>query len=379
MSRAFPRIPKLVLRDVQAETANVVQFWGFFEEQDLASDPDALRMMDIDFGRKCSLQCPSCFRKRNAVDDSNRPDLTYAKLIEVIDEARTLGLQVIKVCGAGEPLEDPLLLQLARDLTERDIGLSVFTKAHVLGDDGFVRRLYGEQGIQDGMRLCSEFYNLKTSFLVSFQSTDPDVQDRLVGNVPGYTLKRNLGLERLAEVGFNKSVPTRLAICANPIMPENLPGLFEIYVYGRERNILPVNAALMVSGKQINSDFLSQHDVSAQEKEDLFVRTYNYNLSHGFSTKEQLRKQGVSCMPGIHTCNQIAVGVYLTLNGTVVRCPGDHGDPLGSVHDEPISKIWHRHRDWAFKSQFNCFCPFKDGITLPTGLHDRVLRRVLQS
>ncbi len=106
--------------------------------------------------------------------------------------------------------------------------------------------------------------------MVSFQSADPAIQDKLVGGISGYTKKRNRALELLAEAGFNKSSPTRLAICSNPMVRPNFEELFDIYVYARERNILPVNAALMVSGKQIDEWFLHEYDVSGDGHNPLY-------------------------------------------------------------------------------------------------------------
>ena len=83
-------------------------------------------------------------------------------------------------------------------------------------------------------------------------------------------------------------------------------------------------------------------------------------------------------MPGIHPCNQIAAGLYMTCNGNVIRCPGDSGTtPLGNVREEGIAEIWARSKDWSFAGTFNCRCPYKDGITLPTGLYEKTLTKVL--
>lgn len=377
MTPVYPRIARHEPRHATRYERSVVPYWGFFSERELQCSPGALLMLDIDLGRRCSLRCRSCFRRDNSVDDSGPADLTYAELLAVLDEAQRIGLKQVKICGAGEPLESPLLLALARDLTARDVGLSIFTKGHVLGDDSLVAEIYGDDGIADARTLCEEFFRLKTSFLVSFQSAHVDVQDRLVGEVPGYSEKRNLGLELLAEAGFNKPSPTRLAMCANPMMKANIGELFDIYVYARERNILPVNAALMVSSRKIDRAFLAQHDPGSREKEELFTKIYEYNLRTGIQSADDLAEAGISCMPGIHPCNQIAAGLYLTCNGNVIRCPGDSERPLGNVREQSIAEIWQRCREWKFTGVFNCGCPYKDGVTLPEGIYARTLEWLL--
>ena len=263
-------------------------------------------------------------------------------------------------------------------MTNRGVGLAIFTKAHVLGDDAWVQRVFGNSGIQTARALSEAFYELKTSFLVGFQSAIPSVQDRLVGGIRGYSILRRRALEILAETGFNKTSPTRLALCCNPITKENVSELYDIYVFGRERNILPVNACLMVSGKQLDARYLANHDAPAELKEHLFQRIYRYNLEHGINTIEQLEQEGVSCMPGVHPCNQVAAGLYLTCNGNVVRCPGDASAVLGNVCETSITEIWHAQADWPLRGQFNCHCPFKDGITLPNGIYGRTLEHLEQ-
>jgi hypothetical protein len=83
----------------------------------------------------------------------------------------------------------------------------------------------------------------------------------------------------------------------------------------------------MVSGKQIDARYLATHDAPAETKEHLFRRIYRYNVEHGINTIEQLEEEGISCMPGVHPCNQVAAGLYLsyfaTLNSSRGRaCPG---------------------------------------------------------
>ena len=371
-----PWIPQVPMVQYPGRYAYTVQHWGFFDTAEIASHADRLLMLDIDFGRQCSLHCPTCFRRHNAVDDTVDPDLTYDELVGVLGQARDLGLKAVKICGAGEPLENPDLLRLTRTLTSWDVGLSIFTKGHVLGDDEMVARIFAGEKILTARSLAEHLFTLKTSVLLGFQSLRPKIQDRLVGNLPGYTRLRNRALELLAGVGFNKCSPTRLACCALPITRDNYDELFSIYVFCQERNIMPLIAALMVSGKQLSGRFLQCVDVSDEDKIRLYTQIYAYNIDQGFQSLDGIRDEGISPMPGIHPCNQIAVGLYLTSNGNIIRCPGDGDKPLGNVRTETIGAIWERHRAWMFSGRFNCGCPYKDGRTLPSHIYERVMSRL---
>jgi len=375
LTKTYPGIPKRFPDRFPADFDNRVRHFGFFTREEVEQNAGKLLMLDIDFGRYCSLHCPGCFRRENEVDDTAESDLSYAELIEVVDQARGLGLQSIKICGAGEPTEHHRFLQFVREMTARGVGVACFTKGQVLGSDQKTKQFNQRYGITTTKQLCEELAQLKVSFLLSFQSFTHKTQNQLVGQ-PGHTVVRNRALANLVAAGFNYPLPTRLALEVGPITRTNYEEVPEIYVWGRERNMFVIPNFLMVSGKQIDRPFLAKHDLTEQEKIDLFVRIYSWNIRHGLQTLEQIEKEGISCMPGIHPCNQIACGLYITANGNVVGCPGFGGieDIQGNVKQESLSEIWRKsqgRREWA--GRFNCLCPPKDGITIPQGIYEKVL------
>lgn len=376
MPKIIPNIPKKFERKFPKDYQNTFPYWGFFPRKEIEKNKGKLLMMDIDFGRYCSLNCSGCFRKSNIVDDIKKGDLTYDELIKVIDEAKDLGLQNLKICGAGESTQHTRFLDFIREMTKKNIGVMVFTKGQVLGSDKETRRFYSSRyGINFAQELCNELYKLKVSFALNFQSFYTEIQDKLVGK-KGHTLIRNQALENLINVDFNNSNPTRLSLCNAPITKTNYDEVFDIYVYARERNIYPVNAVLMISGKQIDSDFLREFDITRQQKIDLWTKIYSWNIEHGIQTLEQIKKQGISVMPGIHPCNQVACGLYLTAKGNVVGCPG-FTFIEGNVRTESIKDIWQKSENKRLRAgKFNCKCPPKDGITIPNNLYSSVLKNL---
>ena len=369
--KIIPDIPKKFEGQFPADYQNKIQYWGFFTREELEVNKGKLLMMDIDFRRYCSLNCASCFRKSNIVDDVNEGDLSYDELLAVIDGAKEFGLQSLKICGAGEPTQDSRFLQFARDITERDIGLAVFTKGQVLGSDEEARRFNHRYGIENAQELCDELYKLKVSFMLSFQSFYTEVQDALVGE-EGHALVRNQALENLVRAGFNEPNPTRLCLCNAPITKTNYDEVFDIYVYARERNIYPVIAVSMVSGKQLDDEFIYKIDLTDEQKVDLWTRVYSWNIERGVQTLEDIRREGISAMPGSHPCNQVAAGLYVTANGNVVGCPG-YTTIEGSVKDRSIGEIGETSQNKRRAGTFNCGCPPKEGKTIPTDLYDKVL------
>jgi len=354
---------------------NTVQYWGFFAPKEirLATVEGSLLMLDVDFGRQCSLHCHGCFRRNNVVDDG-KPDLSYEELMRVIDGACLLGLKSVKICGAGEPTEDSRLLKFAKDLTDRDVGMAIFTKGHVIGNDQHVARIFGSAGVSDGPTLCKHLAELKTSVLLSYPSFDDGLLCSLVGDGTGsYPAKLKRAAELLANAGFNQTRPTRLAFVHAPMTQRSIAGAFDVYKFTRESNILPVLAFHMVSGEQIDDEFLRNNDPTEGQKLELFCKVLEYNFQHGIQTPQQVMESGPSCMPGIQPCNQIAVGLYVTANGNVVRCPGDCGQPLGNVREISIAEIWEKARVWRWSGKCNVGCPYKDNATIPKTAYEDML------
>lgn len=375
MTKIIPNIPVKFGDRFPEDYQNTFPYWGFISKKDVQENAGKLLLLDIDFGRYCSLACSGCFRRDNDVDDIEAGDLTYNELISVIDDAIPLGLQSIKICGVGEPTENVRYLQFIRDMTERDIGVATFTKGHVLGDDEAAVRFNKKYGITTAEELCEALSELKVSFMLAVQSFHAEIQDAMVGR-EGYTLMRNQALENLVNAGFTDSNPTRLAYANAPFTRENYNEVFDLYVFARERNIYPINAVLMTVGNQVDGNYLSQYDVSNEEKVDLWTRIYSWNIEHGLQTVEQIREEGISVLPGSHPCNQLGAGLYLTAKGNVVGCTG-LAAVQGNVREQSIKEIWEQSEGRRnFAGKFNCHCPPKDGITIPSDLYDEVLERL---
>jgi len=351
-----------------------IQYWGFFSKDEIKANKGKLLMLDIDFGRACSLRCPTCFRRKNVVDENGVPDMSYNELLAVLKDAKKLGLKSVKYCGAGEPFENPLLLHFLRDLNKLNIRSAIFTKGHILSDDELARKIFAGEGIKSALDLCEKIYSFNTSILLSFQSFYSEIQDKLVGR-KGHTKKRNKALENLARVGFNKTSPTRLAMVCAPITKQVKDEVLDIYVFARKRNIYPVLAYLMVSGKQLTKKFLRKYDLTSKEKIELHRKIYKWNIEQGLQTIEQIENEGISCMAGIHPCNQVAAGLYLTLNGNITSCPGDNRI-IGNIRKESIKDIWEKSENFKRQGTFNCNCPPKDGKTIPLELYCEVLKKL---
>jgi MoaA/NifB/PqqE/SkfB family radical SAM enzyme len=379
--RIIPNIPVVYKSTFPKDFINDVNGWGSYSKRILQDNIGKLLSLDIDFGNACSLNCPHCFRRNNKVDsaEKKRAPMNYANIIEIVRQGKELGLRSVKFLGAGEPFEDERFLEFLRDLKALNIVPSIFTKGHVIGDDNLVQKYYSRYGISTGKELVEELDKVDASILLGFNSFDTEIQDKMVGGIRGYTIKRNRALELLVEAGFNKKNPTHLCLAVNPVTNENYADVFEIYRWARVRNLYVIVCPTMISGRCGQKRAWRKITPTGKEFIELYTEIYRFNIEKGIQTLEQIKEEGVSSYAGGHPCNQIACGMYLTLTGTVLRCPGDDTTVLGSVwkdghvEKESLKDIWLKSENYGRSGTFNCGCPPKWGKSIPYNLFTEVV------
>ncbi|RLE38530.1 hypothetical protein DRJ17_03755 [Candidatus Woesearchaeota archaeon] len=390
---------------------NSVAHWGNFSKEELHQENkdgiQKLLHLDIDFGNYCSLRCPHCFRRDNRFDSENRSFLKEEELKNYLLEARKLGLRSVKILGRGEPFENPRFLGFLEWLIDNGINASVFTKGHVIGSDRLTKKYNSHYGISSGQDLANRLKELDISILLGFNSFNREVQESYIGNdniknkeiKDRYTELRDNALIRLVKAGlneYNNGEPSRLAIISAPIKPENISEIFEIYKWGRERNIYALSCPSTNSGKGIDElQRVKQYKDFFSKLKNLYTQIYIWNIEKNLMTLEQFKEEGVSLYPGCHPCNQTAAGMYLTLSGKVVRCPG-RADKKSTfcedIRKTELTKVWtkcenHKRAQGKIKSpegnDFNYHCPARDWTddegnkSIPNGFYKEIKKRVI--
>ncbi|NQV12830.1 MAG: radical SAM protein [Parcubacteria group bacterium] len=353
---------------------NDVNGWAF-SAQVMEENKGKLLTLDIDFGNFCMLNCPHCFRRDNGADLGSK-QMDFDDVLRVVQEGKKLGLRSVKFLGAGEPFENPRFLEFLQELKKLDIIPVIFTKGHIIGDDNLAAHYNRHHGIKNSEELIEKLDEVGASILLGFNSFDPDVQDKMVGDIKGYTAKRNRALELLAKAGFNQHNPTRLCLAANPITHSNYDELLAIYKWGRWWSMYVVICPTMVSGRCAKETDWSTITPSPTKLIDLYTEIYRFNLERGIQTKEQIIQEGIASYAGGHPCNQVACGMYVTLTGKVLRCPGDDVTFFGSIWEESLADIWHKSENYQRAGCFNCGCPPKHGKSIPGNLFTKVMENM---
>jgi len=345
--------------------------WNFTQKE-LNENKGKILTLDIDLGNACSLKCPHCFRRTAVLDKVDRK-MTFEETRTLILEAKKLGLKSVKFLGAGEPFENVRFVEFLRFLKSQDVIPVIFTKGHVIGDDKLAKRYNSRYGIENGVNLVKVLNEVNASIILGFNSFNTELQEKMVGGESGYVEKRNLALVRLVEGGLNKSNPTRLCIGSNPVTLEDYDEIFSIYKWGRERNIYVLVTPTMVGGKACDWQKITP---SEEKLIDLYTKIYKFNLEREIQTIEQLEGEGISPYAGAHPCNQVACGMYVTLSGKVLRCPGNDTTIFGNIFKQSLEEIWFKSENFKRSGKFNCGCPPKIGKSIPNNLFSEVMKRL---
>ncbi|MEK6885775.1 MAG: radical SAM protein [Nanoarchaeota archaeon] len=373
-----PNVPIVYSGKFPKDFKNDLNGWNFTKEE-LVKNKGKILTLDIDFGNVCSLNCPHCFRRDNKIDFGKGNPLSYEETLQLIRDAKKLGLKSVKFLGAGEPFENKRFIEFLRFLKEMDVIPLIFTKGHIIGDDKLAKFWNSDYGISNSKELIEELKKVNASILLGFNSFDTEKQDKMVGGIKGYTLKRNHALELLAEAGFNKSNPTRLCLAANPVTHENYNEMFEIYQWGRVRNLYIIVCPTMVSGRCAETKAWKKITPAQEELIDLYVQIYKFNIQKGIQTLKQIEEEGISAYAGGCPCHQVACGMYITLGGIILRCPGDDITVFGDIRKKSLKEIWMNSENYKRAGTFNCGCPPKMGKTFDYGFFKRVLLKLKES
>lgn len=370
---------------------NDVKWWGNTPEVELHSClPDGtakLLTLDFNLGKKCSLDCPHCFVPKLAGQS-----LTQEELLGYFEEGTKLGLREVKWLGEGEPFEYNKALDFIEKTNNLGIGVSIFSKGHVLGSDELALRYHK----MTAQKLVEKLKGLNVSILLGFNSFDKATQDKWVGVdkypdsalLKNYVQFRDRALINLSKAGFNEYVPgqaTRLALSCAPFKPENISEVFEMFTWARVRNIYFVCCPSAESGKGLDELRREQphYDEYLQQMEDLYAQMYIWAIETNLIPLEEFKKNGSGLYPAAHPCNQTSAGIEIFCSGVVNQCPGRCDETTISCNDirkSTLRDAWINSRNYKrakFGKKFNWQCPARDGRSLPRDFYKNIEKRVL--
>ena len=196
-------------------------------------EENKMLLIDLETSNVCNLNCKYCFRDVYGTKEALKNELSLAKRLELIKEAKELGCETIKITGAGEPFADPGVWDMIKLANELGMWVMIFTNGSLLDDEKI-----------------EKLYNMNVSLIVKCNSMDEKKEDEMVGK-EGYAKIRNVVLQKLMDKGFNKTNPTRLGRDL-VITNINKDEVFDNLRWCRENKVFPLFRPLMPIGAAIN-------------------------------------------------------------------------------------------------------------------------------
>ena len=391
------RIEPVFINGIKEGFINNADGWGFSKDE-ISNQENSLLTLDIDFGTACSLNCPQCFRRDNAVDLNKTNELSIIDTMEIIRQSKRLGLKSVKFLGVGDPLEDSELIPFLQFLNYNEIIPLIFTKGYMIAaPDRKVTKVHGKHGVKNGVGLVKKLKELNVTILFGYNSFNSEKQNKIVGGdnknfkkIYGhdYSSLRDRALKILVQENYNEykdGKATKLAFAMNPVTEENIDEIYAIYIIARLNNIYPIVTPTMMSGR--GKLTWTKNYPQIDKLINLYYNIYKFNLDEDIhNIQNNIDIETISPYAGGHVCNQTATGLYITLRGTVLSCPGNDNSEFveGEINRELlhsnnnyIKELWENSNNFkSRKGKYNCRCIAKDGYSIPKGFYNIVIDQI---
>lgn len=283
------------------------------EEALKARENNQILAMRLETSLACNLKCKYCCNSSGiALED----EISFEKLIDLINEAKQLGAKSIVIIGGGEPTIYPKFKELIDHINKNELIPVVFTNTTTM------------------TRELAEFlYKSNASVITKLDSLNEEIQDNLVGVKGTYQLIQK-GIENLLSVGYgNVDDETMLRLGASFVVNrKNMKEVATIWRYCRERKIFPNLEAMIPNG-------------FAKDLKDMYLRPEEWKNLRLELLKIDQNEFGYDWPPYLTSCNgcsQVFYNIYITVKGVARSCSCIHFERAGvniNVHDMTLKEI----------------------------------------
>lgn len=271
------------------------------EEAMKTRDRNGLLSIRLETSLLCNLRCKYCCNK-SGVPLNN--EISYDKILDLINQAQNLGAKSIVVIGGGEPTLYPYFKQLIHYIADRNLIPVIFTNTTTMTKE-----------------LASFLYETNTTVITKLDSLNEEIQDDLSG-VEGTFQKIQLGLSNLLDAGFsqtNSEGKLRLGV-SFVVSKINSNEVLDIWKYCRTNNIYP-NLEMMIPNGEAQK-FSSETFLRPEEWKQLKLELLNFDR----------KNYNINWEPQYPLCNgclQTYYNLYINVLGNVRPCSSIHMDEIG--------------------------------------------------
>lgn len=292
-----------------------VPFKRYFTKQeiDTAIKNDRILTLSLKLPVKCNLQCKYCYASNKI------GDLEIKEVIRIIESAVSLGIKSVSILGEGEPLmyKDGTkdIFYLIDEVNRLKMPAIVFTN-NTLIDKNTAEKLFKRNVV----------------IIAKLNSLNTIRQEKISGEKLAVRIFE--GLEALKHAGFNKTIPSRLAI-HSVIIQDNYDEIPEMWQMCRQENIVPYFQAFVPPMHHPrNKKYIAKLYVPQEKIMRLFYRLSAIDRDiYGFKWDADYTYP----IPALGCC-VIKSGCAIDSFGNVKLCAYLNQN-LGNIRKEPLRNI----------------------------------------
>lgn len=290
-----------------SKSSNMIDTLGFSDSEiERCSESKGLLSIELEFTKRCNLRCLYCYTQAGDADEN---ELSLDEIRSVIDQAKNLGAKKIILLGGGEPLIYDNLAAVVQYIHSLGMKQVIFTNGTLINES-----------------IVDLLLKAGASVIIKQNSFNPVVQDELAGVTGTYgRIKRGLEILRAAGYpGSGVSLGIQTVICR-----QNIDEIPYMWVWARERNIIPYVETLTVQGRaRENSELL----VPKSELKSLFEQLESIdNNRFGISWNARPTIAAFSCKRHLYSC-------LVDSQGNIQPCTGID-IPVGNIREKPLRDI----------------------------------------
>ncbi|MEW6605988.1 MAG: radical SAM protein [bacterium] len=270
-----------------------------------AKEKGHLLSLDMELSNVCNLRCKYCY---NTSGERLKNELQLAEVIDIINQAKDLGVRSIIIIGGGEPILFNGLLEILTYLNKKGILSVLFTNGTMITRE-----------------IAEKLFENNVSVVMKLNSMNSKIQDFLAGKKGAYEMMMQ-GLQNLIKAGF-PSRECRFGI-ETVICKQNIEEIPKMWVWSRENGYIPYFETITYQGRAQKYNL----NVSSQEIKELFYKLLSIDeRKFGLTWEPKPPIAGMSCKRHYYSC-------VVNSQGFVQPCVGID-IYVGNIRYKPLKTI----------------------------------------
>jgi radical SAM protein with 4Fe4S-binding SPASM domain len=280
---------------------------GFSEEAiDASLRRGGLLSLELEFTRKCNLQCVYCY---SSAGERIEGEMSFEEIMDVVAQAKALGARKIVLLGGGEPFLFSKYREVIQGIRTSGLSQVVFTNGTLLTPE-----------------ICRFLFDNGLDVVIKHNSFVPSVQDALAG-VPGAHRLIRRGLRFLREAGYPGD--GRLLGIQSVVCRQNQQEMKRMWVWARERGIVPYFEVITRQGRAAENPWL---ELAPEEVLALFQGLAEIDAERfGLRWVPKPPIAGFTCRRHLYSC-------LVDSRGFVQPCTGIDMQ-IGNLKEKPLAEI----------------------------------------